>query len=111
MLIRDIIKESRMGELDADLTSLLMSVRANDITDVETSKIVQQLQTMGYSIGEESLTDLLQGHPLIQSASYDTISFKHNEKYAVSGDAESKEQNKEKVNSLAKKAAAKGIKQ
>ena len=111
MLVRDIVNESRMGELDADLNSLLISVRASDISDIETSKIVQQLQAMGYSIGEESLTDLLQGHPLIQTASYDTISFKHNEKYAVSGDEESVEQNKEKVNSLAKKAATKGIKQ
>ena len=111
MLVREIVIERRMGELDGDINDLLISIRANDVSDIETSKIVAQLNQMGYSISEPSLVDLLQGNPLIQSASYDTIQFKHTEKYAVSGDGESKEQNQEKVKSLAKKAATKGIKQ
>ena len=110
MLIRDIINESRMGELDADLNDLLISVRANDVSDIPTSKIVAQLNQMGYSVTEPSLIDLLQGNPLVQTATYDNINFKHTEKYAVSGDGESKQKNQEKVKSLAKKAATKGIK-
>jgi len=111
MLIRDIVNESRIGELGGDLNDLLMSVRGNDISDIDTNKIVSQLNSMGYSVSPASLIDILQGNPLIQTATVDNIKFKHTDMYAVSGDDESKEQNREKVKSLAKKAATKGIKQ
>jgi len=110
MLVRDIINESRMGEMEGDLDGLLMAVRANNVSDIDSDKIVSQMQKMGYSVDAASLVDLLQDNPLIQTATIDNIQFKHANPYAVSGDEESKVKNQEKVKSLAKKAAAKGIK-
>lgn len=112
MLIREIIVEgNRSNAIEGDINDLLISVRGNDLDSIDTGKIVAQLRSMGHSITASSLISFLEGNPLLQTATADTLTFKNTDMYATSGDGESKEQNREKVRSLAKKAAMKDIKQ
>jgi hypothetical protein len=112
MRLSELVLESDVAhDIEGALDSLLMSVRANDISSIATDKIVDQLRQQGYSVSTSSLINFIEGNPLVQNATVDNITFKHADNYAVSGDAESAEKNKEKVHSMAKKAAMKGIKQ
>jgi hypothetical protein len=112
MFIKEIIQESvRTNQIEGDLNDLLISIRANDVSQIETGKVVNQLKAMGHGVSSSSLISFLEGNPLVQTVTVDSITFKNTDMYAASGDDESKAKNREKVKSLAKKAATKGIKQ
>jgi hypothetical protein len=112
MRLSELVLESEVAhDIEGALNSLLMSVRANDISSIATDKIVNQLRQQGYSVSTSSLINFIEGNPLVQNATIDSITFKHADNYAVSGDAESAEKNKEKVHKMAQKAAMKDIKQ
>ena len=98
MFIKEIIcEDSVVGQLGGDLNDLLISARANDIDSVETSKVVAQLQDMGHSVSDASIINFLEGNPLVQTVTMDTISFKNTMPHSASGDEESKVKNQEKV--------------
>lgn len=111
MRLSELVLESDVAhELEGSLDSLLISVRANNIDTIATDKIVDQLRQQGHSVTASSLINFLEGNPLVQNATVDSITFKHADNYAVSGDKESAEKNKERVHRMAQKAAMKDIK-
>lgn len=111
MLVNEIIRESAYTQgLEGDLEALLMSVRANDIDSISTAKVAQELNKMGHSVSPSSLVSFLEGNPLVQTVTVNDISFAHVDQYSASGDENSAEENREKVASMAKSAAMKGIK-
>jgi hypothetical protein len=110
MLIRDIITENTIDDLESDLSSILISIKANDLSSVDTNVLVQQLRKYGYSIDAKSILDVLENNPMIQVATTDTVQFANSSVASASGDKESKLQNKEKVESKAHKTALQRIK-
>lgn len=110
MLIRDIVRESTMNNLEADLNGLLISAKANGVSGIATDKLVQQMRNFGYSIDTSSILVALENSPLIQVATVDSVQFANTNVASASGDADSKKQIHDKVENKAQKTALKSIK-
>lgn len=110
MKIRDIVRESTMDNIEADLNGLLISAKANGVSSISTDKLVKQMRNFGYSMDTSSILDSLENNPLIQVATVDSVQFANANVASASGDADSKKQNHDTVENKAHKTALKSIK-
>jgi len=93
--------------IEADLNSLLISLKANNVTDVPTVKLVKWLRAMGHNVSEDSLLNILHNNPIVQNATTFRVSLSGSvSDIDTSGDKKSDEE----VEKLAAKAAKKSIK-
>lgn len=99
-----------VNEIQTALTDLLAASKANDMAEISTELIVQQLNNMGYNVDINSIMDIVGGNPFVQVATKDAITLKGTDDAGVSGDATAAATNQEKVKDMAQKAAAKDMK-
>lgn len=70
----EIIAEGDYTEdLRAEIITLLTAVSAEGIEEISTQNLLNDLEQQGYSVDEQSLLELLDGMPVVRTASADTI--------------------------------------
>lgn len=55
-------------DLMSDLNDMLAAAKGEGITKIATPKLVQRLVSMGYSVNDQSILELLNGNPFVASA-------------------------------------------
>ena len=75
MRAREILDEDYNQNLESDVTNLLISVKGAGGTVIPTQKLIDKLNSSGYSVSVESLMGLLQDIPLISSITPAQIQF------------------------------------
>ncbi len=73
MRAHEILFEDYNQQLESDLNNLLVGVKGNGASQVETQAVANQLQSMGYSVDVNSLMAALQNNPLVMNASPEVI--------------------------------------
>lgn len=109
MRISELFEDSHSQRIESDLNTILMTAKAEGQTEISTKVLVKRLLGMGYSVSTESLMGILQGNPLVQSATTQTVGLNEPDHAGVSGGPDEKAQNAEKVSSMAQDAAKKDI--
>jgi len=100
MRAKEFLSEDYNNDLEADLNNLLVGAKGSGAQKIGTAQLVSQLQAMGYSVDEVSLTNLLQQNPIVASANPQEIAFSQPQMTAGAGSQD----NASKVNTLAQKA-------
>lgn len=103
MRAREILQEDYNANLEADLNNLLIGAKGSGATQVETQKVVNELQGMGYSVNPSSLMHLLQKNPNVLNATPTMLTLKTPETTA-GGDGVSGQDNAAKVGDMAQSA-------
>lgn len=102
-------EESYVDEVSSALTDLLVSAKSNGVDVVSTPKLVKALNNMGYNADDVSVMQLLQGNPLVQSATLDVVDLQGSAPGGVSGDQTSAEQNQDAVAQMAQSVVDKEL--
>ena len=111
MLIHEILRESDYtADLEGDLEALLLTLHAKGVERVSTEKVANKLNSQGHKVTASALIGVLDGNPLIQNVSANDIALKNANLSSASGDGDAKQDNEEKVQKMANKAAMKDIK-
>ena len=69
MRAKEIILEDYTQQLESDVMNLIVGEKAAGITHIDTNKLVNRLQGMGYSVTANSLVSLLQNNPAVLNSS------------------------------------------
>jgi len=104
MKIRDLF-ENIGSDLESDLNDLLAIAKGNGLNEIETSRIVQQLMDMGYSVSPESVVTLIQQSGQASDASLEMITFSP----ALEPEQTDAESSADKVEDMAINSGMKGI--
>lgn len=102
MRLKEILSEDYNQDLLMDLNNLLIAAKATGAQEIKTGDLINRLQAMGYSVGINSLLDLLSDNAVVSNMTPDIIRFAETE--PVSGN-KSDVDSAEKVKSLAAKAS------
>ena len=102
MRLSEILREDYNLDLQSDLNNLLVAAMATGARDIKTTDLVKKLQTMGYSIGTNSLISLLANNSSVTNVTPDVVTF--SEPSQDLGAENPVDDSAEKVKSLAAKA-------
>jgi len=97
-------------ELDTAISDMLLYLKANNIESISTRQLVKSLNDEGYNVTIQSVISALENNPLVQVATVDSITVATTDSVSASGSLDSKQDNREKVQAMAQKAADKEIK-
>lgn len=106
MRINEIITEGR--DLRSTALDLLVAAKANDIFDIDTDVLLDQLNAMGFNLSMESLLEVLDGLDIIDRATEKETKLRG---FISPIDPDKKESDQERVKQLATKLAKKRIEQ
>lgn len=98
--------DNYMGQLNNDLNVYLTRLKANGIYTIGTDLLVKELEGLGHSLTPESLIDILGKNKYVSRASIDSIDLVG----APSDTGPDTNNDRERVRSMAVKAAKRGIK-
>ncbi len=73
MRAREILDEDYNQSLESDINNLLIGVKGNGVTRISTQKLVDKLQSSGYSVSADSLMLLLQSNPVVMNVTPEFI--------------------------------------
>jgi hypothetical protein len=73
MRLYEILSESTKDKMKADLKGLLLSLKASRGYEIPTSKIVNQMNNMGYTMTMDSVVPFITELPMVASADTTTI--------------------------------------
>jgi hypothetical protein len=103
----EILIEGYSDKLESDLQDLLAAAKARGVSEVSTTMLVSQLVDLGHNVNNVSIMSALNGNPFVQTASPEQVNLKPSDRGAVSGDAEARQDNEERVSQMAQNAAGK----
>lgn len=92
------------NQVESSVNDLLADLKANGISEIETSKLCQQLNNTGLNADPASLLPTLQSNPYVQSADENMVTLGDKEAQDGSGSNDSGKSDKEIVSDLAQKA-------
>lgn len=101
MRARELLCEDYNQQLASDLNNLLIGAKGSGATEVQTQKLANELQNMGYSVNVNSLMSLLQNNPIVMNATPESITLTSPEN--ASGDGQTQD-NAARVGDMAQKA-------
>lgn len=93
--------EGYSEDLVNDLTDLLAVAKSRNMDEVPVQDLVDRLLAMGHNVNQQSIMTILNGNPYVQTATPQAVQLTPDDGAAVSGDAESAENNQEKVSQMA----------
>lgn len=93
--------EGYSEDLVNDLTDLLAVAKSRNMDEVPVQDLVDRLLAMGHNVNRQSIMTILNGNPYVQTATPQAVQLTPDDGAAVSGDAESAENNQEKVSQMA----------
>jgi hypothetical protein len=102
MRLKELLSEDYNQDLLMDLNNLLVAARAAGAKEIKTTDLVNQMQSMGYSVGTNSLLDLLSDNSVVANMTPDIIQFVN---VGQSSNNNRAVDSAEKVKSLAAKAS------
>lgn len=103
MRAREILDEDYHQSLESSLNDYLVGAKGAGMQQIDTSKLVAQLQGMGFSVDENSIIPLLSNNPSVANATPSIIQLIGNEGVASSGDS-SEQDSAARVRDMAQKA-------
>lgn len=103
MRAREILDEDYNKSLENDLNNLLVAAKALNSQEIETRRIVTQLNNMGYSVNQNSIMLLLSRNPLVMNATPTMIKLTEPEG-TLANNGKSGEDSASRVSDMAQKA-------
>lgn len=73
MRFRELVESDYMTDLRTEIITLLTTISAEGIDEVDTQNLLVDLEEQGYAIDEESLLEILDSIEIVSSASAETI--------------------------------------
>lgn len=95
--------ENYNQSLESDLNNLLVGAKGNDVQQVRTQDVVDQLYSMGYSVDINSIMTILSDNPIVMNATPQMINLTAPESSA-STETSAGEDSALKVSDMAAKA-------
>lgn len=118
MKASEILWEGERSTVESDLEDFLIASKANELEEIETEDLVDQLNSMGHSVTADSILDMIEELELdiVKNATINTITIKSHtggeDGETNDGDDEySEETPEERAENFAQKAAMKRVKQ
>lgn len=108
MKIRELLNENSMNDLKSFIDDLLITTKANRVSEVSMDRIIQTLRANGFNITPELLISLLGTNPNVQMA--DKTKVVINSDMPYSQDEEEVDSSEDDVSKMALDTAKKDIK-
>jgi hypothetical protein len=88
MRAHEILQEGNdyTNKVESALADLLATLKANGISEIDTSKLCQQLNQMGFNADAESLIPVLQSSPFVSDANEKSVTLGAKEDSSMGGD-------------------------
>lgn len=108
MRLIDLFEDDYMQNLKAEIITLLTTVSAEGIDEVDTVNLLNDLEMQGYAVDEKSLLELLADIDIVATATADSIKISTSDVDMMVGD-DAEEIEADTVNDLATNQATKDI--